>query len=179
MQQNVAVLSCHCWHITHIRTHYEKNMISFTKLKVPVHNLLHCWKETWPQSTQKKFAKFCLIVFGMSEWTDRQIYILITTLHTNPGGKIIRNSADAEKMWHASHWMQRLLAQTLKLHISWYPTRLPQKNLGSQDIMIWVRFSMQAVKTPTYPVMWRFTLFVALGDHNPPWPTTLDRRTSR
>jgi len=34
--------------------------------------------------------------------------------------------------------------------------------------MIRVGFRMQVAKTPTYPVMFRFSLFVAVCDHNPP-----------
>ena len=37
-------------------------------------------------------------------------------------------------------------------------------------------FGMQVAKTPTYPVMYLFQLFVALCDHNPPTLQT-DGRT--
>jgi len=44
--------------------------------------------------------------------------------------------------------------------------------------MIQIGFGMQVAKTPTYPVMCQFPLFVALCDHNPPtlW---MDRWTDR
>jgi len=37
---------------------------------------------------------------------------------------------------------------------------------------IHIGFGVQAAKTPTYPVMHRFPLFVTLCDHNPPTPQT-------
>jgi len=40
--------------------------------------------------------------------------------------------------------------------------------LRSQDNMIHAGFNMQVAKTPTYPVLCRLPLFVALWNHNPP-----------
>jgi len=39
---------------------------------------------------------------------------------------------------------------------------------SAQDNTIWVDFSMRIAKTLMYPITCRFTLFVALCDHNPP-----------
>jgi len=44
--------------------------------------------------------------------------------------------------------------------------------------MIWVSFSVQLAKTPNYPAMCRFPLFIALCDHNPPVLQT-DRQSSQ
>jgi len=43
---------------------------------------------------------------------------------------------------------------------------------------MWIGIGMQVAETPTYPVMCRFLLFVALCDHNPPMLQT-DRGMSR
>ena len=58
--------------------------------------------------------------------------------------------------------------QSAKLHIFHIPTRVPPQNSRSQDIMIRVGLHIQVAKTPTYPVMCPFSVFVPLCDHNPP-----------
>jgi len=64
---------------------------------------------------------------------------------------------------------QHMLRQhDAKLHIIPYRTGFPQQNSGSQDIMIPVSFCMLVATSTIYPVMFRFPLFVALCDHNPP-----------
>jgi len=40
--------------------------------------------------------------------------------------------------------------------------------------MIWAGFRMQVAKTPIYPVICRFPIFVALCDHNPPTLQTMN-----
>jgi len=64
-----------------------------------------------------------------------------------------KSSTDGEIGPYASHWMPPCAT----LHIFPYP--------GSQDNIIRVSFGMQVTKTPIYPIMCPFPLFVAVHDH--------------
>jgi len=58
------------------------------------------------------------------------------------------------------------------------PTHLLLQNLGLQDTTFRGRLRQQGAKTPTYPVMCPFPLFIAPCDHNPLMLQT-DKQTAK
>ena len=56
------------------------------------------------------------------------------------------------------------------------PPKYKTSHFSIQDKTILVEFGTHATKTPTYPVIWSFPLFVALYDRNLP-TLLIDRQT--